>query len=156
MKTYKPFLLWWIIFITSLAGFVVASEYGLIHKMWSLDISKISFMILAIYTIASGYCGWIAFHINRRKININKHLSILWFVSGGFVILGLIGTVIGFMVAFADIITPTGSFSTNDIKSMIQALGSGLAVAFTTTLVGFISSLLIKTQLVVVEFFKNG
>lgn len=152
MVKYKPFLLWWIIFITSIAGFVVAAEYDLITKMWSLDISKISFLILSAYLLSSGYCGWVVFNIKK---SIEKHLSNLWFISNIFIRLGLIGTVIGFMLAFSEILVPTGSFSTSDIKALIEVISGGLAVAFITTLVGLICSAFLQIQLVIVEYFYN-
>ncbi len=154
MKKLKPFLMWWIVFVTSLIGFGLASQYGLIEQLWVVDISKISFLILSIYLIFSPICGWIAWNIN--KFNMTKYLGIGWFIAGTFVILGLIGTLIGFIIAFSELISISGSISTAEIKDMIQVLGSGLGVAFTTTLVGFICSLLLKIQLVIIEFFKNG
>lgn len=145
--------MWWIVFVTSLVGFGFASQFGLIEQMWVLDISKISSFIISLYILFSIVCGWTAWHVNRK--NIDRIISIEWFASNNFIRLGLIGTVIGFILAFSELIVPTGSFSISDIKSLIQVIAEGIAVAFITTLVGLICSTFLQIQIVVIEHFKN-
>jgi biopolymer transport protein ExbB/TolQ len=74
-----------------------------------------------------------------------------WFLAETCLALGMIGTVAGFLImlvsAFADI-------NIGDTESMQTALASmalGMGTALYTTLVGLVSSLFIKSQLVNLE-----
>ena len=78
-------------------------------------------------------------------------LSIQWFIAESCLVLGLVGTVCGFIImlgtAFVDI-------DVGNITSMQNALSQmsiGMSAALYTTLMGLLSSLVIKIQLVNVE-----
>ena len=68
-----------------------------------------------------------------------------WFVADVLLKLGLLGTVIGFILMLA----PIGGINTFDVETMKSALtsmSSGMAVALFTTLAGLISGTLLKVQ----------
>ena len=82
---------------------------------------------------------------------LKEDLSVGWFIAESCLVLGLIGTVAGFIImlgtAFVDI-------DVSNIDSMQKALSQmsiGMSAALYTTLMGLLSSLVIKLQLVNVE-----
>ena len=85
------------------------------------------------------------------KEGLLNDLSIQWFIAESCLVLGLVGTVCGFIImlgtAFVDI-------DVGNITSMQNALSQmsiGMSAALYTTLMGLLSSLVIKIQLVNVE-----
>ncbi len=68
-----------------------------------------------------------------------------WFVADVLLKLGLLGTVIGFIL----MLSPIGGINTFDVETMKSALtsmSSGMAVALFTTLAGLITATLLKVQ----------
>ena len=73
------------------------------------------------------------------KIKISSRISYIKFMANTLVILGLIGTVIGFIIALSGV---DGSVSSNpeEVSKMVSTLIQGMSVALYTTLVGSICS----------------
>ena len=74
-----------------------------------------------------------------------------WFVADVLLKLGLLGTVIGFIL----MLSPIGGINTFDVETMKSALtsmSSGMAVALFTTLAGLIAGTLLKVQ----YYFLDG
>ena len=73
------------------------------------------------------------------KIKISSKISYIKFMANTLVILGLIGTVIGFIIALSGV---DGSVSSNpeEVSKMVSTLIQGMSVALYTTLVGSICS----------------
>ncbi|GBD41266.1 hypothetical protein HRbin39_00645 [bacterium HR39] len=67
----------------------------------------------------------------------NRH--VLW-VHGALVLLGLVGTVVGFVIALSGV-DPERAADVSAVGPMIARLTDGLAVALHTTLVGAIAHL---------------
>ena len=61
-------------------------------------------------------------------------------IGTALVFLGLIGTVIGFIIAFSGV-TPQSATDSNMAKTMVAVLISGMATALYTTLVGSVGAL---------------
>ena len=87
----------------------------------------------------------------KIKDQLKEDLSVGWFIAESCLVLGLIGTVAGFIImlgtAFVDI-------DVSNIDSMQKALSQmsiGMSAALYTTLMGLLSSLVIKLQLVNIE-----
>jgi biopolymer transport protein ExbB/TolQ len=57
----------------------------------------------------------------------------------------LVGTVIGFILMLSPI-AEMESFESNNIRNLLTAMSSGMAVALFTTLTGLITSTLLKVQ----------
>ncbi len=73
------------------------------------------------------------------RIKIANKINFIKFIANTLVILGLIGTVIGFIIALSGV---DGSVSSNpdEVSKMVSTLISGMSVALYTTLVGSICS----------------
>ena len=73
------------------------------------------------------------------RIKISSKINYIKFMANTLVILGLIGTVIGFIIALSGV---DGSVSSNpeEVSKMVSTLIQGMSVALYTTLVGSICS----------------
>ena len=73
------------------------------------------------------------------RIRLSSKISYIKFMANTLVILGLIGTVIGFIIALSGV---DGSVSSNpeEVSKMVSTLIQGMSVALYTTLVGSICS----------------
>ena len=73
------------------------------------------------------------------KIKLSSKINYIKFMANTLVILGLIGTVIGFIIALSGV---DGSVSSNpeEVSKMVSTLIQGMSVALYTTLVGSICS----------------
>ncbi len=73
------------------------------------------------------------------RIRLSSKINYIKFIANTLVILGLIGTVIGFIIALSGV---DGSVSSNpeEVSKMVSTLIQGMSVALYTTLVGSICS----------------
>jgi len=146
-------LSWWLGFCLVLVGIELAYINGLVEYVFVNDSTRITIVIAFILIWQSLSC----FRELRRKelydsIIGEKNYAIErgWFFSDVVLSLGMVGTVIGFMMmlsGFADLDVT----SAESAEEMITELGLGMATALTTTLVGLISSILLKLQFFMLE-----
>jgi hypothetical protein len=80
----------------------------------------------------------------RNKQNIG------WFVSDALVKLGLLGTIIGFILMLGPVAT-IEEFDVEHLKRALTAMTGGMAVALFTTLTGLIGSTLLKLQYQIID-----
>jgi hypothetical protein len=100
---------------------------GYVGFVFSHDVSHISYLISALFvaSMAGVFMGKIA-HLERVEI---------WLVT-----LGLIGNVVGFIIALQNI--DTGSLgSAEGVQKVAASLLAGMGVAFCSTLVGAVAAL---------------
>jgi biopolymer transport protein ExbB/TolQ len=73
------------------------------------------------------------------RLKLATKINLIKFISNTLVILGLIGTVVGFIIALSGV---DGSVSSNpeEVSKMVSTLIQGMSVALYTTLVGSICS----------------
>ena len=73
------------------------------------------------------------------RLRLATKINLIKFISNTLVILGLIGTVVGFIIALSGV---DGSVSSNpeEVSKMVSTLIQGMSVALYTTLVGSICS----------------
>ena len=65
--------------------------------------------------------------------------------------LGMIGTVVGFIYMLYSVFTGIDLSDTSNLQESLAMMAKGMGTALLTTLVGLVSSVLIKCQLVMVE-----
>ncbi len=73
-----------------------------------------------------------------------------WFVTGVLVKLGLLGTVVGFILMLGSV-SGLENLDTSDIKELMQQMTSGMGVAMNTTLVGLVCSVLLGMQYLLLD-----
>ena len=73
-----------------------------------------------------------------------------WFVAGLLVKLGLLGTVIGFILMLRSVMS-LGSIDFNDVQALLGEMTIGMAVALNTTLMGLVTSMLLGLQYLMLD-----
>ena len=149
---YENFLKWWLVFTLVVIGFVFSLISGLPQEIWNKDgsyLSAITFMIFVYYTI---FCGNKIMSVESSKapdqavLDKAKHgEEVLWFISEACLNLGMLGTIIGFVMMLAGFegINVTDQSS---IQKLLSALGNSMATALYTTLVGLVCGQVIKLE----------
>lgn len=73
-----------------------------------------------------------------------------WFVTGLMIKLGLLGTVVGFIMMLSSL-EGLEQLDISDIKTLMQQMTQGMGVAMNTTLVGLIGSMLLGLQFLLLD-----
>ncbi len=84
-----------------------------------------------------------AIEASRLKLTVSARISPVQHLSNSLVILGLIGTVIGFIIALSGV-DPSTAGNVDAITPMVAELIHGMSVALYTTLVGAVLHLWLK------------
>ena len=149
------FLKWWLFITIIVVGFIFAASQGFVETIWKADSTKLSFLLLIIFLKMSAWCGYKTWTLSRfidekkqEKHIVEKieHLiEVGWFTSDLCLTIGMIGTVVGFIMMLSGFTT----VDTSDIKTvqdLIKTLGVGMSMALYTTLMGLICSAGLKVQ----------
>ncbi len=138
------------------AGFLL-NEQGLIGLLLAGDRSGISYLIAGIWLVLTLRWLWLLrwvqrqydlptdFDAQHREAILARWLNHGWFAADAVLKLGLLGTIIGFILMLA----PISKLSGYDAASLQAALGemsAGMAVALYTTLTGLVANLLLRLQ----------
>lgn len=137
---HVPFLRWLLITVPLTVAAIFAYFAGFYGDIYENDKSWISFTVMAIFALQSLYIGY---QTKKRSVSGTQFG---WFVSDACLTLGMIGTIVGFLMMLHGGFT----ISSDDAQSIQRLLGRfsvGLGTALYTTLVGLICSLLLKLQL---------
>jgi hypothetical protein len=153
----KIFLRWWILccLIAIGAGGLIWTDFFV--YLWNTDLSKLSFIILGMLGICTAYIGNLTYKVSKGKLHHAPHseLKPLWFFSEVMIGLGLAGTLIGFFWVLTNSFEGLDVSNTQDIKMAMQEIGKGVGTAVLTSLVGIVSSILTKFQLVNLEHGRD-
>lgn len=136
-------LIWWFFFCLQAFAALIGFHFNIFHMIMVADPTFISMFILLIHTVTVLLIGYYTY--KRDLSNIEP----LWFVSETQLGLGMIGTLVGFIIMFSGAFS--GTISTENIKNIITAIALGVGTAIWTTLVGLSSGLIIKALLVNLE-----
>jgi len=142
----KKFLKWWLFVILIIMGIATSIYFDFGNFLYENDFTKISLLIAALFaasTSSIGYKLW----TKKDHHTYDKE----WFVSEMVISLGMIGTVVGFIYMLYSVFTGIDLSDTSNLQDSLAMMAKGMGTALLTTLVGLISSVLIKCQLVVVE-----
>jgi hypothetical protein len=147
------FLKWWLLITLIGVGAYFCNHFGVFQEVYHKDVTKLSFVILAAFAGSSIQCGVKTFKLDKaltrknpmdvRKIKNGEDIG--WFLSAIFTSLGLIGTVIGMIVALQGFV---GIDATDPacVQTLIGSLVLGISTALYSTLSGLICSTLLKLQ----------
>jgi len=132
------------------ASSYITHTMGWLVPLYTNDITYITFLITVVTILTTASLGY------KFKMPNANSVDVEWFVSDVVLTLGMLGTIIGFMIMLQ------GTFSSiefNDVHSIRLALSSmsqGLFTALNTTLLGLVSSIILKVQLILYENVKDN
>lgn len=153
MKNTK-LLVWYLIFCCQILIIAVGEYFNFSNTVWYNDNTKLSFVIVGLWIISSGFIGY--WHTLADQTQIKKYCDLGWYAAETCLALGMIGTVAGFLMmlgaAFADIDVT----NTVNLQKTLAEMASGMSTALYTTLIGLIANTFIKLQLVNLEHYSNG
>ena len=144
------FLRWWLLFCTSCAAMFAAYSFGFIDALLAKDITRLSFAILGVFFLSSMYVGWLTYKRNKGA-TVKVGVNIGWFITELLRALGMIGTVIGFILMLGGSFESLNISDTGSVKTALTDMAIGMSTALYTTLVGMVCSQILKVQLVNVE-----
>ena len=149
-KTNSILLRWWFLFCTQVALGTVAYHFNFFHHLYREDTTHIGFFILGILILTTLWLG-------KKIYSQSKDYSAGWFIAESCLVLGLIGTVTGFILMLGTAFTELDVTNITSVQNALIKMSLGMSTALYTTLVGLISSLAIKIQLVTIERqIENG
>ena len=138
------------------AGFLL-NDRGLISLLLAGDRSGISYLIAAIWLFLTLRWLWLLrwvqrqydlptdFDTDHREAILARWLNHGWFAADSVLKLGLLGTIIGFILMLAPISKLSG-YDATSIQSALGEMSAGMAVALYTTLTGLVANLLLRLQ----------
>lgn len=142
------FLRWWLMFCLFGIGAAVMQKFGLFVDMWIIDASKLSFVILGIFSITTSYVGYLTYRKWKNLPIKESQLDLCWFTASKLTTLGMIGTVIGFLMMLGLAFQDLNVEDIASVQSAIKFMALGMSTALVTTLVGLVCGLFLELQLV--------
>lgn len=144
----RRFLVWWLIVSVQILILGIAVYFDMHLFFWYKDTTYISSLIAVLYYITSAFIG-------IETALQNKSKEVYWFISDNMMTLGLIGTVIGFMIMVGPAFVNIDPAQIDTVKTAITLMASGMSTALLTTLAGLIAGLFLKIQLLVQDYEKE-
>lgn len=152
---FASFLKWWLIFVTVCVAMVFVYHTGFFKEIWIKDSSYLSYTTIVLFFVTSIFCGINTLNLclesknsrltSARLQSYERLEEIGWFVSELCLTLGMIGTIVGFIMML-------GGFESVDmanqitIQNLLTELGKSMATALYTTIVGLVCGSVLKLQ----------
>ena len=126
---------------------------GIVVVVYTVDVTKLSFLIMGLLSIMSVKCG-----IDTFKLTSNTEITedeverayskaeLGWFVSDFCLTLGMIGTVAGFIFMLSSSFANIDVSNVSSLQNVLSHMSAGMATALYTTAAGLISSAFLKLQ----------
>jgi len=150
MKTLL--LKWWLFVCSCGVGITIVNYLGFFKILLKKDPTRLSFLILLIFLLTTVWIGQKIYNIikeqNKPKGDLQQDFDIGWFIAESCLVLGLIGTVAGFIIMLGTAFINIDVTSINSMQKALSQMSIGMSAALYTTLMGLLSSLGIKLQLV--------
>ena len=132
-----------------LFGGYLVFERGVEGVLLEGDKSRLSWLILAIWLGMSARWLFLLRRIESTNAiaedDMVRWLNHGWFAADSVLKIGLLGTIIGFILMLAPIGELT-SFDASSLQSALAAMSAGMAVALYTTLTGLIANIILRFQ----------
>ena len=139
----KDFLYWWLIVCVIATGSYLTHIMGWLVPLYTNDLTYITFLITVIAVLTTLSLGY------KFKVPTAVSVNVEWFVSDVVLTLGMLGTIIGFMIMLQGTFSSIEFNDTDSIRLALSSMSQGLFTALNTTLIGLVSSIVLKVQLTV-------
>ena len=148
---------WWTTIVVCVVLLVIAeTNISISNYLFVLDSTKISLIILTILVACSAFIGYKAYKKQFRQREVSqKSVEPIWFFSDAVLSIGMVGTLVGFLIVLTTTFSNITDYSPEELKNIIGTLASGMGIALVTSLTGLLSSILLKFQLVLLDGESN-
>ena len=109
------------------------------------DFTYLSFVNIGILVLFTTVC------LVQTFMKSFKTSDTQWFFADAVLSLGMVGTLAGFLAVLYSTFQGLDVSDTDSMKAAIETLATGMGTALLTSLVGLVSSLIMKFQLVIIE-----
>lgn len=140
----KIFLKWWLLVVIQIVIVGTALVYDYHTYVLENDATYLSGVIAILWIVTT-------YHIGKRIYTSKDTFEIQWFTAEACMTIGMIGTVIGFLMMLGDSFTNLDLEDTSAMRETISSMAVGLSTALITTLNGLVASLFLKVQIGLVE-----
>lgn len=145
-------LRWWALICALIGGAAIANSFDLFQTLWVDDLSKLSFLTLSLFSLLSVFVGVLTYRIHiKKKLQNVKYLPGCWFAAELLMGMGMMGTLLGFIMMFQQNVAHIDFSNVDTAKTILAQLTKGTTTAVVTTFVGLLTSLLLKAQLINLE-----
>lgn len=152
------FTKWFLLNAVMATALFFAEQKGVISDIIKNDLSYISILIMSLYLFVSLFVGRLCYLSDKmskdnpekklkEKDFLAKRADVGWFAAEHFFSLGLLGTIIGLVIA-----TEGNLDSALPLSEIVAGLKAGLNTAFYTTVCGIVFSLPLQIQLMILKF----
>ena len=154
MTPQNSMLKWWLIFCLQLLVFFIFVYFDGITTLWNVDLTRLSYAIIVIWLLTSIFIG--RWHTNISLKITDNELNIGFFLSEVCLALGMLGTVVGFLIMLGTTFTEMDVTNVITLQNAIAKMAKGMSTALYTTLIGLVCSLFLKFQMVNLEYRVNN
>ena len=146
------FTKWFLLVAVTGTALFFAEMKGALSLIIQSDKSYLALLIMTLFGVMTLRVGQLCFDADvakdKEKDELNKKAELGWFTAEHFFSFGLLGTIIGLVLA-----TGGSLDGSNPVSEIVAGLKTGLNTAFYTTICGIVFSILLQLQLLVL---KNG
>jgi hypothetical protein len=146
------FTKWFLLVAITGTGLFFAEAKGAISLIVQNDKSFLALLIMLLFAVMTVRVGQLSFLSDvakdDEKKELNKKAELGWFTAEHFFSFGLLGTIIGLVLA-----TGGSLDGAKPVSEIVAGLKTGLNTAFYTTICGIVFSILLQLQLLIL---KNG
>ena len=150
----KTLLKWWLIFCLTLLGLCICVYFNIHKDLYVADVTRLSFLIISIFMCTSVWIGTKTYKVGIQQ-DYDQKSDVVWFISESCLALGMVGTVTGFLIMLGTAFENVDVTNAATLQQALADMATGMSTALWTTLVGLVSSLIIKVQLVNLEVALN-
>ena len=150
----KTLLKWWLIFCLTLLGLCICVYFNIHEDLYAADVTRLSFLIISIFICTSVWIGTKTYKVGIQQ-DYDQKSDVGWFISESCLALGMVGTVTGFLIMLGTAFENVDVTNSATLQQALSDMATGMSTALWTTLVGLVSSLIIKVQLVNLEVALN-
>ena len=143
----KCFLRWWVIVAGVITGLGFLIVYDCINYINNADVTKLSFVIFALFVYSTIQVGISTYKRDKKHYYHESNLNVPRFMVGVMTKLGMLGTVIGFILMLSTCLGNVNFQNVQSIQAVIGNMTSGMSTALVTTASGLICSLILHLQL---------
>ena len=150
------YLRWWLLFALTLFGVSCLIRYDMFSIINAGDVTKISFVIFAVFMFFTFCIGWETHYLYCGKSPDSERIDLCYFVAEQLLTLGLIGTVIGFIYMLSTTFIGIDPSKAISLKSAVVNMSVGMSTALYTTVSGLVCGLLLKIQLINIDYSEKS